>query len=164
MIFDTIILRDLSKPLPQRHHKHCGPYMWTPAQPGNGRGFYQASRGLHCGDSTFRLRLEYANDVLPRHSRLAGIDGYYTDEFCDQTISPIIARLPRSRGFLAGWTMGGGMLAAVDADIYDTAEDAAQAAHNKAEYDAEEMQRDEARQREEMEAEEALEDLESGAP
>jgi len=120
--------------------KHVGPYRWTPTQaPTNGRGFYQSSNGLwpDLAGSTFRLRLEEANNSLPSYYREIDIDGYYTNEWQDDTLQPIMARWPRSRGFLAGWTMGEGMCASLDAMIYDSAKDAAMAAHSIAEIDAE---------------------------
>lgn len=163
-MFQQIVLRDLTKPVRARHHEHCGPYLWTPAAPGRGRGFYQSSRGLYCGDSTFRLRLEYANDVLPNYSRITHITGYFTDDFQGGMLSPIVARLPRSRGFLAGWTMGRGMCAELDAHIYDEPEAAAYAAHSMAEHDANDMRDDNEKYQREIDAEEALEALESGAP
>lgn len=131
-------VHNFSRPLRERlnSREHVGPYYWTPSEPGKGRGFYQASHGLACGDSTFRLRLDYANDHLSG-SRLSRINGYYCDEFQDQTLVPIIARLPHGRGFLAGWTMGANMAACVDSTIYDSEHDAALAAHDMAERDAE---------------------------
>jgi hypothetical protein len=119
--------------------KCCGPYQWTPTEPGKGRGFYQSSRGLRCGDSTFDLRLEEANDHVD--GRLSHINGYYCDEQGDgDTLMPIIARLPHGHGFLAGWTMGAGMCASIASTIYADIEDAARAAHDMAAYDAQEMQ------------------------
>lgn len=116
--------------------QYVGPYYFEPAKPGAGRGFYQASRGMACGDSTFSLRLELANDHID--GRLASVNGYYCDSYGDATLTPIIARLPHGRGFMAGWTMGNGMAASLDATLYPTASDAAHAAHSMAEYDAEE--------------------------
>lgn len=117
--------------------KCCGPYMWTPAQAGidKGRGFYQSSNSLSCGDSTFDLRLELANDHL--QGRVSHIRGYYADSFQDQTVIPIVARLPHGRGFLAGYTYGPGMCAAIDFDIWDNIEDCARDAHRIAEMQAE---------------------------
>ena len=134
-------VHDFSVPMRKRFasREHVGPYCWTPTTPGKGRGFYQSSDGLRCdkAGSTFDLRLELANDHL-HGARLSSINGYYCDRNEDQTLTPIIARLPRGRGFLAGWTMGNGMAASIGADIYATAEDAAYAAHSMAGYDAEE--------------------------
>lgn len=140
-MFAEIILHDYKAPLAKRleSRRYCGPYRWRPAKPGNGRGFYQHSRHLACGDSTFDLRLELANDHLSDHGygSLSRIDGYYADNFQDCTLTPIVARLPHGRGFLAGWTMGTGMIARLAPDIHETIEDAARAAHSEAERDAE---------------------------
>lgn len=133
-------IHDFSKPMAKRlaSREHCGPYYWTPAKPGTGRGFYQSSKGLYCdkAGSTFDLRLESANDHL--QGRLSFIDGYFCDSDGDgDTLQPIVARLPKGRGFLAGWTMGTGMCASLDCDIYSDISDAAMAAHDMAERDAE---------------------------
>lgn len=139
-------VHDFKRPMQERlkAREHVGPYYWTPAAPGGGRGFYQASKGLACdrSGSTFDLRLEVANDHLG-DSRLRWIDGYYCDRFESDTLQPIIARLPRGRGFLAGWTMGAGMCACVELDVYATVEEAARAAHDLAERDAEKQRESE---------------------
>lgn len=142
-MFDCIRILDYSRPLSDRakSRKVVGPYMWSPSKPGTGRGFYQSSRGLEMdrAGSTFDLRLEDANEFLGS-SRLSQITGYFCDDFGHDTLKPIVARLPRSRGFLAGWTMGEGMCASIGSEIYEAAETAARAAHGMAEYDADEMQ------------------------
>ena len=142
-MFNEITLINYARPLADRAkaRKSVGPYRWRPSQPGKGRGFYQASgQGLACDarGSTFDLRLELANDHLSG-SRRSNINGYYCDAFGDGTLTPIIARLPKGRGFLAGWAMGAGMCASLDADIYETPEEAARAAHSMAESDADDM-------------------------
>ncbi len=122
--------------------KTCGPYRFTPTVPGQARGFYQAANGLHVGDGTFNLRLEKANEHLT--GRLSRIDGYYCDsEAMGDTLQPIVARLNHGYGFLAGWTMGNGMCGSIEMDVWATAEEAARRAHDLAEYDAEEAQRQE---------------------
>jgi hypothetical protein len=132
-------VHDFSRPLRKRfeQRQYTGPYYWSPSKPGTRRGFYQASHGLACdkAGSSFNLRLELANDHL-WGSRLRFINGYYADRDHGDTLTPIVARLPHGRGFLAGWTMGAGMCAALDSDIYETIEDAARAAHDIAESDA----------------------------
>lgn len=145
-MFADIVMINYQRPLAERarSRKLCGPYHWTPAKPGTGRGFYQASRGLEmdCAGSTFALRLTLANDVLSEagsHSRMQNINGYYCDAFQDQTLVPIVARLPSGRGFLAGWTMGAGMLGALDSTVWDDASEAARAAHDFADSEAEDM-------------------------
>lgn len=160
MIFEQVTMIDYSRSLKERAEarKVCGPYTWKPTEPGKGRGFYQSSKGLFCDPrgSTFDLRLELANDHPNDcgYGSLSRITGYYCDEFQDETLKPIVARLPHCRGFLAGWTMGRGMCGALDAEIYQTIEDAARAAHSKAEYDAEESVAYEIRERERVEQEE----------
>lgn len=134
-------IHDFSKPLKERAEarKFCGPYHWTPCEPGGGRGFYQSSKGLWCdrSGSIFSLRLSYANEHLDSFSRLARIEGYYCDEHGTDTLQPIVARLPHGRGFLAGWTMGPGMIANIELMIWADEREAAIAAHNMAEMDAE---------------------------
>jgi hypothetical protein len=136
-MFREIVMIDYSKPLAKRKRKHAGPYRWTPQQrkPGTrhpGRAFYQHSRymAVDSHGSTFDLRLDYANTHAPVNWRRSGTfsnpDGNY--EYV-----AIIARLPSGRGFLAGWTMGNGMLASLDGTIYETIEDAASAAYDEAE-------------------------------
>lgn len=139
MIFQEIILHDYSKPLAARKRGICGPYHWTPTTPGGERGFYCDSGSgsvLTCDGhgSPFRLRLVLANSLYYRQDRRP--KGYYCDPFQGDTITPIIARLPRSRGFLAGWTMGAGMCAMLELEILDYAEDAADRAHYLAKRDA----------------------------
>lgn len=146
-----IIIHNYNRPMKERieSRKHVGPYLWKPSTPGKGRGFYCASTGLACDSngSTFNLRLEYANDHL--NGRLSDITGYYCDEDGDgDTLQPIIARLPHGRGYLAGWTMGQGMCASIDCDIWETIEDCAREAHRMAEYDAEESINRSAKERE----------------
>jgi hypothetical protein len=140
MLFNEITMLNYSRPMRERlkTRKVCGPYKWRPSEPNKGRGFYQASKHLACDarGSTFDLRLELANEHL-RGYRLCDINGYYADTFQDTTLTPIVARLPHGRGFLAGWTMGTGMCASLDCSIYSDAESAARAAHSMAEYDAE---------------------------
>lgn len=140
-MFNEIVLIDHKRPLAERAkaRKSVGPYRWRPSKPNNGRGFYQSSHGLAMdrAGSSINLRLEEANDHL-RGSRLSHISGYYCDPYGDgDTLQPIIARLPHGRGFLAGWTMGAGMCAALDSEIWETEEEAARAAHDMAERDAE---------------------------
>lgn len=140
-MFAEIILIDFAAPLAKRKdsRRFVGPYRWTPSEPGKGRGFYCGSSETETArhGAGFRLRLDLANDHLSG-SRLSNINGYFCDHDGDgDTLRPIVARLPRSRGFLAGWTMGSGMCASLENYIYADAESAARAAHDMAEYDAE---------------------------
>jgi len=136
MLFPKIILRDFSKPLRERHPPHVGPYRWEPSTlPSTGRGFYLHSNYLACGDSTFDLRLDYAVSHCPSYfsyRKPRAFTGAGDSEY-----TPIIARLPHGHGYLAGWTMGHGMLSAIDRDIYQDIADAARAAYDMAERNAE---------------------------
>lgn len=118
-----------------------GGYYWTVPElrtaKNGGRGFYQSGAGLWVDDegSSFDLRLAPAGDFID--GRLSWTTGYYTDHQGDgDTLKPIVARLPRGRGFLAGWTYGEGMAATLDGHRWDNARDAAYAAHQMAEQDA----------------------------
>lgn len=140
-----IVMIDYARPLAERAkmRKRVGPYRWTPrdAKKRHDVGFYMNRRGdgVDRAGSTFDLRILDANDRLPSYSRMQGITGYYCDESGDETLAPIIARLPRGRGFLAGWTMGAGMCAGLETHIYFDAETAAYDAHTIAERVAEDM-------------------------
>lgn len=138
-MFHEIITHDFQRPLRERAkaRKFCGPYRWRPSEPGKGRGFYQACNGLHMdrAGSTLDLRLELANDCLPRSWRRP--DAYWADDDGFTKLIPIVARLPHSRGFLAGWTMGEGMCASLEPEVFHEIEDAARAAHDAAEHQAE---------------------------
>lgn len=141
-MFDLIYIHNLKQPLRVRlqNRKHVGPYNWTPSSPNVGRGFYSGNSPFVVGDSSFSLRLEPANDhVGPRMRR---ITGYYCDNHQSETIQPLIARLPRSRGFLAGWSMGALSIGSIDRHIYATPKDAALAAYGLAERYAEAMRDD----------------------
>jgi hypothetical protein len=163
-----ITVRNYRKPVRERHHAHAGPYYWTVGDSreiSKGVGFYLASRtmAVDAHGSSFALRLSDANEHLT--GRLADTSGYFTDEQGDsETLKPIVARLPRSRGFLAGWTMGNGMASTLDTTtIHETAEDAARAAHYMAESDAEKEREYQARESARLEAEDAAEALKTDA-
>jgi hypothetical protein len=124
-MFDKITLHDFSKPLAQRKRKFTGPYYTRPRPIGrDGFGFYlqHDTRELECArhGSAFRLRLEEAGGAW-RHNE------------SDDEFQPIIARLPRGRGFLAGWTLGAGMCAELSATIHDDVSVARHAAQSEAE-------------------------------
>lgn len=92
-------------------------------------GFYL---GCNSGGTPFRLRYKFADEIVNlRHN------GWYCDIYGNQTIRGIVFTLPNRRGFVAGWTMGEGMCASLDFDIYQTEEEAAYAADSIAERAAE---------------------------
>lgn len=77
--------------------------------------------------------------------------GWYCDTNQDQTIRGIVMRLPKSRGFIIGWSMGEGMISEVEYQIFEEMEDAA--------YQADEFARIIAERNRELE-EESLHDQE----
>lgn len=123
----------------------CGPYYHAPKpeQAGKGKGFYHESR---C--TPFRLRWQYCDEVSGsiRHT------GWFSYDYQEDKFRGLVFRLPRSRGFLIGWTMGEGMASVLEGDIYDDERDAAHAADDLARQAADEeresRERDEAEQRE----------------
>lgn len=156
----TIKIHDFRRPMAERakQRKVCGPYQWTVGAPGDRRdgvGFYMASGrgGLRMDRHGASLRLRVSEAPETRR----GVTGYYGDEFGDTVFTPIIARLPRGRGFLAGWTMGAGMCATLSIDIHDTEEEAGHAAHGEAERAAEAEREYQEREAERFAAEEAEE-------
>ncbi|WP_372395282.1 hypothetical protein ABMY26_06650 (plasmid) [Azospirillum sp. HJ39] len=162
-----ITLINYGRPLTERakSRKVVGPYYFTVPQPNggcNGVGlfFYMGRHNdMDQHGSAIRLRVEDANKHL-RGSRLSHTTGYYSDRYGHETIKPIIARLPRGRGFLAGWTMGEGMASSLDPHIWADAEDAARAAHDEAERAAE---REQEHEDEESDDEEEDDSVEPGA-
>lgn len=114
-----------------------GYYHKPPPNNTKGRGFYLDDAGQPFS------RWRWADDVIDlRHT------GWWADSYQDTKIRGIVAILPHNR-FMAGWAMGEGMIAEVDASIYDTPEDAAHAADSMAQYAAESMLEDEANRTEE---------------
>lgn len=93
-----------------------------------GKGFYLSESA-----GPFQLRWAWADEVLPsiRHT------GWFCDEHQCDKIRGLVMRLPRGRGFLAGWSMGEGMASAIDGWVHDDIEDAARAADSMAEEVAE---------------------------
>jgi hypothetical protein len=133
-----IPLRDLSRPIRARNSGITGPYYFTPGPVITGRhnapeGFAGYLTGNQIAEGSFaRLRVRRADDIIRlRHS------GWFTDEHCDETMYGVVATLPRSRGFLAGWSLGEGMATSFSRDIHATAEDAARAADEEARIAAE---------------------------
>ena len=159
----TVKFYNWSKPLKERMagYKVCGPYYTElpplPGSPGwrtttsGGAGGYMSNGELSEG-SRVRLRVKRADEIISlRHT------GWYCDDFQDQTIFGIVARLPRGRGFLAGWSMGDGMATSVEASIYADETSAARAADSSAEYVAEQERDYQAEQEAKREAEEKAE-------
>jgi len=115
-----------------------------------GVGFYLDSDGMP------GLRWKWCDeveDVRINHT------GWFCDEYQDGKLRGIVMRLPKGKGFLAGWSMGEGMSSSVDCDIIDNEIDAARTADSLAENAAErereyQDEQEEIRLKEEKEQEE----------
>jgi hypothetical protein len=106
------------------------------------------------GDFQPGLRMQYADEVVNLSHQ-----GSFADDYESDTIRGVIFKLPKGRGYLAGWTMGPQMISQIQYDaIYESCRDAAYAADElarvaaeesreaQAEYDAKEAAEEAARQ------------------
>lgn len=140
----TLPTGPMAKRLSRAKDQCTGPYFHAPTpNQTDGKGFYLASDGMP------GLRWTWADDVISLGHR-----GWYCDEFQDSTIRGVVFRLPRGRGFLAGWSMGESMASAMSYTIHDTAKEAARAADEEARIAAEREREHEERERERERAEE----------
>jgi hypothetical protein len=163
----TVKLWDYSKPIKQRHSGPCGPYQFTrqgliTGRKNRNKGFggYLSKDGTEVNEgSMVRLRVFRADSVIRLNH-----DGWYCDQFQDGTMYGVVARLPRSRGFLAGYSMGPQMSTGFDSTIYETADDAARAADSEAETAAEREREYQEKWQADQDAETALTELRDGGP
>ncbi len=109
-----------------------GPYYHAPKPVARnaGKGFYLGDAGQP------GLRWSWCDDIDLSITHT----GWYSEDHCmGECIRGLVFTLPRSRGFLAGWSMGKGMVGSVEySDVYETPEEAARAADQLAERVAEE--------------------------
>lgn len=100
-----------------------GTYYAAPKSGADGMSFYL--------DSDFMpgLRWQWADKV---DGVRINHTGWFIDEDFDQTVRGIVMRLPKSRGFLAGWSMGESMASGVKYRVYDDETEAARAADEEA--------------------------------
>jgi hypothetical protein len=129
-MFDDIVMTPYARPLAERRRarRSCGPYRWRPCPAGRGRGFYVSSHSETAVDeagSGFRLRFGPAKTHWSGAQDWRG--GWGLDAW-----TPIVARLNHGRGFLAGASLGRGMLAFLDPEIFDDPRSAAMAADDAA--------------------------------
>lgn len=108
--------------------KCCGPYQFRIDAD-------QPTRSPYLDSDFFPgLRWQYADEV----SRSIKHTGWYCDEYGDDTIRGLVLRLPKGRGFLAGWTMGERMATEIDVSwVHADEVEAAHAADDMAERAAE---------------------------
>lgn len=150
----------MAKRLAQAKANWSAPYYHAPTpNQGKGIGFYLDSDGMP------QLRWQWCDEVTGvriNHS------GWYSDEFGDaEKIRGVVFRLPHSRGFLAGWSMGEGMASAIEYGVHESETDAARAADSIAENVAEsereyqESERQKEREQEKRELSQMAEEIES---
>ena len=121
-------------------HRVCGPYYRTHAATNPDRAFFYLE-----SDFMPSLRWEWCDEVDGTRIQHTG---WFTDEYGDgDRIRGIVMRLPRGRGFLAGWSMGKCMASEIDYTIWDDAVDAARDADRMAERAAEDQREYEQRER-----------------
>jgi hypothetical protein len=159
----TLPRGSLANRFKNRHSRGLtGDYYHAPApDAAKGRGFYLESDGMP------RLRWQWADECEGARIRHSG--WFCHDDGCGETIRGIVMRLPRGRGFLAGWSMGEGMASTIDySPIFDNAADAAacadsmaeNAADDEREYQAREWAKVEARELAELDVKEKTRELE----
>lgn len=127
--------------------RSSGYYQNSPCMAGEGEiGFYWGEGGEESG----RLWTLRAKTMRM---------GWYCNNFQDESITGFAFRLPRGRGFLAGWMMGDQMCASVSRRIYDDENGALQAGHRMAELAAERMREEDAKDQAEQQIQEAREEI-----
>lgn len=101
----------------REQRKYTGGYYHAP-KPDNrsGIGFYDGPSG---NGRSFEMRIERTGD------------SYYCDPDGHQEMHAIIVRLNHGRGFLVGWSMGDGMAASIDSDIFTDEDDARRVANTR---------------------------------
>jgi len=113
--------------------KHCGPYTMEkplPLQEKHEGGMFYLNDVFQPG-----RYWKYADEINRRIEH----KGWFIDDFCDETMKGIVIYLPHGK-FLAGWTMGEGMISYYSGDIYCDEEEAAWAANEEARMAAEKEQ------------------------
>lgn len=103
----------------------CGPYMWTVPAAGRTEG-----RDYYAADEEGNPSTHDASFMLRAVARPRSFGGYRIDD--GDAYMPVVLRLPRGRGFLAGWTMGKGMASSVGFTIYQDESDAWRVADREA--------------------------------
>lgn len=141
-MFATITMMNLEKPLVARLGR-LERFVFHPVERGVKSRFFYAESAMPEIETAefgagFRLRFVPANDFLLA-SVLSQTSGYLASD--GDVVSPVVALLPRSRGFLAGWSLGPGMPSGLDLTVWKDDHEAARHAHQLAEEIAAEMAR-----------------------
>lgn len=125
-----------------------GYYENAPRMAGKGDiGFYWEEGGEPSGRQ-WTLRVAKMHDT-----------GWYCDNFQEECLHGFVFRLPRGRGFLAGWTMGGQMCASVSREIFDNEAAALLEANWMAEKAAEKMREEDMKFQAEQQIQEKREEI-----
>lgn len=108
-----------------------GYYQNAPCMAGNGEiGFYWGEGG------------EPSGRLWTLRAKLYTRTSWYCDSFQSDTLTAFVFALPHGRGWLAGWTMGDGMIACVDRHIHTIEHSAMWEANEMARIAAERMRED----------------------
>lgn len=137
-------------------HKYyvCSTYYAAPKPGADGCDFYL--------DSDFMPGLRWSwCDEVEGIGRRIDHKGWFCDDFQDQTIRGIVFRLPRGRGFLAGWSMGGHMASTLDYNVIEDEVDAARRANDMAERAAEDEREYQTKENARMQADELRDTIRS---
>lgn len=111
------------------YNNPCGPYYHCPKPLSSDKRTHK--RGAYHDDNArvFGMRWQWCDEVC----RSIQHTGWFTDEYGHgEKLRGVVFRLPRGRGFLAGYSMGEGMICDVDY-VYEYEADAAHAADSIAE-------------------------------
>ena len=104
--------------------KHCGPYYQNEPRPLDDKSNGHPGGSFYLNSDFEPGRYWKYADTISNHIRHTG---WYIDCHCNETIRGIVIYLPHNR-FLAGWTMGEGMISEYDGQLFDDETDAAWAA------------------------------------
>lgn len=118
----------------------CGPYYFNAPCPNSSSVvFYLGDMGE---GSPVDLPWSWCDEIPSEwrdYSRRAVThSGWYSDDLSSETIRGVVFKLPKGRGFLAGWSMGVGMSSELSkTEVFDSADCAAHAADDLARVAAE---------------------------
>lgn len=139
----------------QHYKRVAGPYTQGDPAPltgkDDGRMFYLDEAEGMDGDFQPGLRWTWADEV-EGVGRSIDHTGWWADDHESDKIRGMVFRLNHGRGFIAGWSMGAGMIGNVEYDIYDEERTAAYAADRMAERAAEDSREADEEYRKEQEA------------
>jgi hypothetical protein len=154
--------RQLQAKYGKPYKRITGPYYQSePAPNTDGRMFYMGEHET-LGDFMPGLRWKWA-DKCEDVGRSIDHTGWFCDDFQEDKIRGMVFRLNHGKGFLAGWSMGEGMISSLEYEIYKTEREAAYAAdrlaEKHAEADREANEKYYQEQKAEEEAEEKLQEM-----